>query len=296
MSARIAPVVDAAWLAAHLHDGDLVVVDATTLTGAPGGGPHAVGSGRAGYEAEHVPGALFADLTTDFADTEAPEPWTVPSSEKFAVQAGLLGIGVDSRVVVYDRSTGFWATRLHWQLRLEGFDDVAVLDGGLRAWKSAGERVTADPTPDPIAAAFQAERRPELLRSTEEVAKSLDDPGTVLVAVLDPDARRGEVRAYAREGHIPGSVVLPPAEILDPATGGPRPVGELRATFERAGLLDPGVTPVAYSGHGIAATGVAYALVLAGRDDVAVYDGSMAAWAADDSLPLVTGDSPGGDA
>ncbi len=296
MSARIDPLVDAAWLSRHLGDGDLVVVDATTLLDIPQEGPYTVGSGRPGYEEEHIPGAVFADLTTDFADTGARDPWTVPSSEKFAVHAGLLGIGEGKRVVAYDRSTGFWATRLRWHLRLEGFDDVAVLDGGLRAWKAAGGRVTSEPTPAPIAAAFQAHRRPELLRSTEEVARSLGDGRTLLVNVLDPATYRGDRHTYARDGHIPGSVNLPVSELLDPGTGGLRPAAELREILDRAGLLDPGVRPVAYCGGGIAATGLVHALSLAGRDDAAVYDGSMTAWAADPSLPLVTGDSPDGDA
>ncbi|MEE2040329.1 sulfurtransferase [Nocardiopsis sp. CT-R113] len=292
MTDRTAPTVGVEWLADHLDDKDLVVVDSTTLLSVPDDGPYTVESGREGFDAEHIPGALFADLLTDFADTEAPAPWTVPSSEKFAVGAGALGIGPGRTVVVYDRSTGFWATRLWWQLRLEGFDDAVVLDGGLRAWRAAGQPVTDEPTPTPVPMAFQAERRPELLRSTAEVAAAVDDRGTVLVNVLDPETYRGDKHTYARDGHIPGSVNLPVSEVLDPRTGRIRPVEELRAVFDGAGLLDPGVTPVTYCGGGIAATGVAHALALVGRTDVAVYDGSMTAWAADPSLPLVTGDSP----
>ncbi|XKK40539.1 sulfurtransferase [Nocardiopsis sp. ARC36] len=292
MTEHTAPTVSVEWLSDHLDDKGLVVVDSTTLLSVPEEGPYTVESGRPGFEAEHIPGALFADLTTDFADTGAPAPWTVPPSEKFAVSAGALGIGPGRTVVVYDRSTGFWATRLWWQLRLEGFDGAVVLDGGLRAWKAAGLPVTDEPTPTPVPMAFQAERRPELLRSTEEVAAALDDRRTVLVNVLDPETYRGDKHTYARDGHIPGSVNLPVGEVLDPETGRLRPVEELRALFDGAGLLDPGVTPVTYCGGGIAATGVAHALALVGREDVAVYDGSMTAWAADPSLPLVTGDSP----
>ena len=81
--------------------------------------------------------ALFADLLTDFADPDSSEAWTVPSSERFAAAAGALGIGDGATVVIYDQHDGFWGTRLWWHLRLEGFDAVAVLDGGLRAWRDA---------------------------------------------------------------------------------------------------------------------------------------------------------------
>lgn len=122
--------------------------------------------------------------------------------------------------------------------------------------------------------------------------EGFDDDKIVLVNVLDAATYRGDSSTYPRPGHIPGSINLPVSEIRDPDTGTLRPVEELRALFDAAGLLDPGVTPVTYCGGGIAATGVAHALALAGRDDVAVYDGSLTAWTADPALPLVTGDSP----
>ena len=291
--AHQAPTVSVHWLAGHLHDSDVVVVDSTSHLSMPAEGPYRVGSGRSTYEAEHIPGAVFADLLDDFADTSAPAPWTVPSSEKFAASAGALGIGQGRRVVVYSQHSTMWATRLWWQLRLEGFDDAVVLDGGLEAWKAAGQPTTDEPSvPSPTV--FTPHRRPELLRSTEQVEGALGDDRTLLVHVLDPATYRGDQHTYARDGHIPGSINLPVSEVFD-ERGEFRPTDELRAIFDRAGLLDPGVTPVTYCGGGIAATGVAHALALVGREDTAVYDGSMTAWAADDSLPLVTGDEPGGD-
>lgn len=280
------------WLAEHLADPDLVVIDSTTHLPIPDEGPYMPESGRATFDAEHIPGAHFADLLSDFADTDSTDAWTVPTSEKFAASAGRLGIGPGKTVLVYDQSNGFWATRFWWHLRLEGFDDVHVLDGGLTAWKAAGQPVTAAPSPTPPPAVFEPHRRPELLRSTEQVRAALDDPGTVLVNVLDPETYRGEWSTYRRRGHIPGSINLPVSEVTDPTTGELKPVDQLRALFDEHGLLDPAITPVTYCGGGIAATGVAHALALAGRSDVAVYDGSMTAWAADDDLELVTGSDP----
>ena len=165
------------------------------------------------------------------------------------------------------------------------------LEGGLPAWTAAGYEVT-DGGPEPTPRTFTGTRRPGLIRSTDEIAANLDDAGTILVNVLDEATYRGEVDTYARRGHIPGSINLPVFGLKDPETGKLRPVDELRAEFSEAGLLDEDKRVVTYCGGGIAATGVAHALALAGRDDVAIYDGSMTAWAADPDLPLVTGDSP----
>lgn len=279
------------WLREHLDDEDLVVVDATNHLPVPTDGPYVPESGAQTYRDAHIPGALFADLLGDFADPEAAEPWTAPDHDRFAAAAGALGIGDGAKVVVYDQHDGFWATRFWWHLRFEGFDNVTVLDGGLPAWKAAGFDVT-DVVPEPTPRTFTGARRPELIRSTDEIAAGLDDDGTVLVNVLDGATYRGEVDTYARRGHIPGSINVPVFALRDPETGTLRPVEELNAEFEKAGLLDEGKRVVTYCGGGIAATGVAHALALAGRDDVAIYDGSMTAWAGNPDLPLVTGDSP----
>lgn len=292
MSTSVLPaLVDVAWLRERLDDPTVVIVDATTHLPIPKEGPYVPESGAESFRAEHIPGAVFADLLTDFADADSPEPWTVPSSEQFATAASALGIGDGATVVVYDQLEGFWATRFWWHLRLEGFDAVTVLDGGLPAWKAAGAPVTdAESTVTPRT--FHGTRRPELLRSTTEVAAALDDPSTLLVNVLDEPTYRGETTTYARQGHIPGSVNLPVFSIRDAETGDLRPVEELRREFEAAGLLADDTKVVTYCGGGIAATGIAHALALVGRDDVAVYDGSMTAWANNPSLPLVTGPEP----
>ncbi|EYT65482.1 thiosulfate sulfurtransferase [Dietzia sp. UCD-THP] len=279
------------WLHQHLDDADLVVVDATAHLRVPTDGPAVLTSGAETYRPVHIPGAVFADLLVDFADPDAPQPFTAPDHERFVAAAGALGIGDGATVVVYDQHDGFWATRFWWHLRYEGFEHVTVLDGGLPAWKAAGYEVT-DVVPEPTPRTFTGTRRPELFRSTRDIAAALDDERTVLVNVLDEPTYRGEVDTYARRGHIPGSINLPVFTLRDPETGTLRPTEELRREFENAGLLDDDRTVVTYCGGGIAATGVAHALALVGRDDIAVYDGSMNAWAGDPDLPLVTGESP----
>ncbi|WP_110038370.1 sulfurtransferase [Nocardia neocaledoniensis] len=102
--------------------------------------------------------------------------------------------------------------------------------------------------------------------------------------------RRGETEIFARPGHIPGSINLPVDRVRNPATGALRPVGELHTLFTAAGLLDPAIIPVAYCAGGVAATSVAHALASVGREDAAVYDGSLSAWTADPALPLTPGE------
>lgn len=207
------PVVSVHWLHRHLDDPSVLVVDASTHLSGP-----APESGRGTFDAEHIPGAVFADLLTDFADPDAPHPWTVPSSERFAAAAGALGIGDGIRVVIYDQHDGYWATRFWWQLRLEGFTEGgAILDGGLPAWRTAGLPVTDRPT-EVRPTTFTSHPRPELYRSTEQILESLGDARTVLVSVVDTDTYRG-AGDNPRSGHIPGAINIPVATFVTP----PRP-------------------------------------------------------------------------
>lgn len=266
------------WLNDHLHDDGLRIIDSTVHLSFDAEGAH-IESGRATFEEAHVPGATFADLIEDLADPNGEAPFAAAPSERFAAAIGALGVSNDSTVVVYDHANGIWATRLWWQFALEGFDNVVVLDGGLNAWVSAGFETTPGPASYPPAT-FTAARRPELLRSTADVQAAIGDPGVLLINALDAES-------FAR-GHIPGSINVPFADLVD-ETGSLRPREELRAIFEQAGALDPSRTPVTYCGGGIAATAAAIALAEAGRDDVAIYDGSMSAWTADPARPLEQG-------
>jgi len=178
--------------------------------------------------------------------------------------------------------------RLRWHLQLEGFDAVAVLEGGLPRWKGEGRPVSDEPAEYPVAT-FTARRRPHLLAERDDVLASIDDDSVVLINVLHDADFRGESRTYARPGRIPGSVHLSGGELLDPATGALRSTEELRPLFERIGALDPDKRVVTYCGSGIGATLHSLALAKLGRDDIAVYDGSMTEWASDPDLPLVTG-------
>ncbi len=273
-----AQLVSAAWLADHLDDPDVRVIDATVHLTFDAEGAH-VASGSETFAQGHVPGAVFVDQISQLTDPDADVAFTVAPSERFAQALGAAGVGEGTTVVVYDVANGIWATRLWWQLGLEGFDDVAVLDGGLAAWTAAGGEVEtgAGTTPEPRT--FTAVRRPERLAATEDVEAALASSSAPVVCALG--------RETYEAAHIPGSGNVG----FDELTGDDgrfRSVDELRGILGDAGLLEPGARPITYCGGGIAATALTFALGLVGRDDVAVYDGSLNAWTADGTRDVAT--------
>lgn len=279
-------LVDAEWLVRNRES--VRVIDATTFLDQPeGDGYYDVSSGRAAYRDAHIPGAVFADLLLDLADTSAPTTFTALPSEEFGRKVGELGIGDDDHVVVYDQGANIWAARLWWNLRLEGFDRVSILDRGIQAWNEAGVPVAHGEESLP-AATFTARRRPELIADAATVLAAIDDAGTLLINSLDEATFRGDRTTYARPGRIPSSVNVSFWTQFD-EKGNAADVEELRAAFEAAGALDPEVSPITYCGSGIAASYLAFNLARLGREDVAVYDGSLTEWAADEKLPLEVG-------
>lgn len=284
------PLVSAQDLAAALDDPRIRVFDATVVLDRPaGGGPYTPIPQRDTYRESHVPGAAFADLVGDLADTDAPYPFALPTPERFAERAGALGIGEDTHVVVYAQESPMWATRLWWLLRFFGFDTVSVLDGGLEAWRNAGLPLAAGEQTHPPATFVPHQPRPELLATRADVEAIVADGGTCLLNALQPKVFRGEgPSSYSRAGRIPGSVNVPAAALLDDQTGRFLPTDELRTALADGGVPDDQPL-VAYCGGGISATVDLFALSLVGRDDAKLYDGSLTEWTADPSLPVEVG-------
>jgi thiosulfate/3-mercaptopyruvate sulfurtransferase len=282
------PLVTPDELEPRLDDPAVRVIDATVwLELDPDGGPPQITSGREAWSKRHIPGADFADLI-ELSDPVAPERFMLPSAESFADAMSALGVGPGIHVVTYDTAGTMWATRLWWMLRVFGFETVSVLDGGLRGWLDAGG-VTSDAIPSAQRADFEPTFRPELVAVREDVSAAINSSGTCLVNALPAPLFRGDVPILpGRAGHIPSSSNVPHNEIIDPETGRLATPDQLRDRFSAAGVLDK-ERIIAYCGGGIAATLDAFALSLLGRDDVAVYDGSMVEWAGDPTLPLDRG-------
>ena len=274
---------------------ELRVVDCTTWLRPPEPGddaPYRVVPGRAEYDEAHIPGAVFLDLQGSASDPDTRLKFMAPSAERFAETMGGLGIGDDSRVVLYSASSIMWATRVWWMLRAFGFEGAAVLDGGWEKWKAEGRPVSAEPAQYPPAR-FTATLAPGRFVDRDHVASRLEDDGTVMVNALAPAFHLGEGPSrYGRPGRIPGSVNVPAASLLDPSDGAFVALDEARRLHEEAGI-DRDRHVVAYCGGGISATVGLFLLHQLGYRDLTLYDGSMGEWAYDPDLPIETGPQAG---
>ncbi len=274
-------LVSTDWLADHLHDPGLVVLDCTVWLKPAETGYISV-SGISDHEAGHIPGAGFADLTGALCDNSGSIRFDLPSPEQFCGAMGSLGVGDDTKVVLYDRAMSMWAARVWWMLRWVGFDGAAVLDGGFRAWQQEGRPVSTEPSHRP-AAVLTPRPRPRVVTDRHEVMASIADDSVCLIDALGEAQFRGEERTYRRPGHIPGAVNAPAMSLIDPSTGRYRPLEELAMMFPG----DRTARTITYCGGGIAASSDAFTLVRLGFEDVAVYTASLQEWAADPSNPLV---------
>jgi thiosulfate/3-mercaptopyruvate sulfurtransferase len=280
------PLVSTDWLAEHLRDADLRVVDVRWYLDPSR-------RGRDAYLQGHIPGAVFLDIEEDLS---APgggrgrpagrHPWP-PAEQVARVMAGA-GIGAGTRVVAYDDQAGATASRLWYLLRAYGHDDVAVLDGGIAKWTADGGPLEAA-VPRPARSVFEPRPRPGWVVTKAEMAGL---PADALVLDARAGERyRGETEPIdPRAGHIPGARSAPFAGNL---TAGPhpvfRPAAELRDRYAALGAA--GADPIVYCGSGVTACHDLLALHAAGLRG-RLYAGSWSEWSADPALPVATGPEP----
>ena len=282
-------LVTADWLAEHFGEPDLIVLDCTMHLIPDPKITYTVKSGREDFEKGHIPGAQFVDLQEDLSDnSKLPLRFMLPQPAAFATVMRRFGIGNRSRVVTYSTTTPQWATRVWWVMRNFGFDNAAVLDGGFQKWSQEGRPVETGPARARPPADFTVREARPLMVGKDEVRAAVGDGATCTINALQAVQHAGTGgNTYGRPGRIAGSVNVPTAGLVDPATGTYLPAAALRAKFDAVHAFDKQV--ITYCGGGIAASVTAHVLVMLGHPQVKLYDASMSEWAKDDRLPMETG-------
>ncbi|MBI2525695.1 MAG: 3-mercaptopyruvate sulfurtransferase [Candidatus Rokubacteria bacterium] len=277
----LGPLVSTEWLATHLGDPDLRVLDATFYL------PHLHRDARAEYRAAHIPGAVYFDID-EIADRESPLPHMLPAPAEFERAAGALGIGDGDRVVVYAARQMIASARVWWTFRVFGHDRVAVLDGGLPAWLAEGRPLASGEPARPVPRRFTARPRPGLVRDLEAMLANVDSRREQVLDARSHGRFVGtepEPRPGLRAGHIPGSLSLPYDRLFGSEDGRLLAPDRLRAVFEAAGV-DLARSVAATCGSGVSAAVLAVGLHVLGRGEAAVYDGSWTEWGGRDDTPV----------
>ncbi len=279
----IDPLVSTEWLAAHLRDPHVKILDASFKM--PGVLPLA----KDDFETAHIPGAAYFDVDA-IADHANALPHMFPDAEQFGRDVGALGVGNGDTVVVYDSGGWVAAPRVWWMFLSFGHDDVRVLDGGFKKWIAEGRPVESGKSA-PKAASFKAVFNGKRVRSKQDILANLASKTEQVVDARARERFEGEAKEPwpgRRMGHIPGSFNVPYASLFDAATGAMKPIEQLRAAFASADvdLRKPIVTSC---GSGVSASVLSLALFRLGVENAALYDGSWAEWGLPDGPPLVTG-------
>lgn len=281
-------LVETSWLAEHLNDPHIRIVDMRgyVRTVERNGVQDALYVGaRDEYVQAHLPGAVYIDWSSDIVDPGDSISAQIAPVTRFASVLGGLGIGDQHLVVAYDgHSTAQFATRLWWALKYYGHDQVVVLNGGFAKWQRENRPLEVH-IPTYPAATFTPLVQPQLRATAAEVLSQL---GNQHIAMIDARDRRqysgAVVRRPGRPGHIPGALNIPRDDVIDPATGTFRSNEELTKIFSNAGI-QPQQQVVAYCNGGVAATTILFSLAMLGYPHLTNYDGSWNEWGSRQDLP-----------
>ena len=277
------PLVSTEWLAEHLSDANVRLLDATFKL------PGILPLPKDDYLASHIPGAVYFDVDA-VSDHSNPLPHMFPSAEQFGRDVGGLGISNGDTVVIYDSGSWVAAPRVWWMFLSYGHRDVRILNGGLKKWRAEGRPVESGEV-KARAATFHASYDERRVRSIEQMIANVKSRAEQVVDARAADrfeGRAAEPRPGIRSGHIPGALNLPYNNLFDAATGTMKPLDELRKAFALAGV-DTAKPIVTSCGSGVSAAVLTLALYRLGVENAALYDGSWSEWGKADGPAIATG-------
>ena len=248
-------------------------------------------AGRQAYDAGHLPGAFYVhlDQVLSAAKTGLNGRHPLPVRETFADAMARLGVNDDTQVIAYDNAGGMYAARLWWMLRWAGHGAVAVLDGGIAAWKAAGRPLSTE-TPAPLAAGnFSLRRSLVATLSYADIRANIDNPGKLVLDARAPDRFRGENETLDKiGGHIPGARNRLFKDNLS-ADGRFKPAEQLKLEFDAITGGRPASELVSQCGSGVTACHNLLAMEIAGLKGAALYPGSWSEYSAQPDAAIATG-------
>ena len=279
-----AALVDCAWLAAHLHDAQVAVVDLRWYLTNPA-------QGAQEYAESHIAGAVYVSLDEELSEAawDGPGRHPLPRPARFVTAMSNAGIDANTHVVIYDSAGGSIATRLWWLLRYYGHTNVSILDGGWQAWL-ASNGATRNGRETRPARTFVGQPDTSMTVDAATVDQLRHDASVLLLDARARERYTGAVEPFGpRAGHIPGAHCAPFADNLT-AAGTLKAPDELKARFTALGVPHA-QTVVCYCGSGVTATHNLFAMHLAGYD-AKLYPGSWSDWSNDPNHAIATGEDP----
>ncbi|MGA8900548.1 3-mercaptopyruvate sulfurtransferase [Bradyrhizobium sp.] len=277
------PLVSTEWLASHINDTNVKLLDATFKL------PGILPLPKDDYLAAHIPGAVYFDVDA-VSDHSDPLPHMFPSAEQFGRDVGALGVSNSDTVVIYDAGGWVAAPRVWWMFLSYGHRDVRILNGGLKKWRAEGRPVQAgEVTAKP--ATFNATYDERRVRSIKQMIANVASRAEQVIdarAVERFEGRAPEPRPGIRSGHIPGALNLPYNNLFDAAAGTMKPHDELKKAFADAGV-DTAKPIVTSCGSGVSAAVLTLALYRLGVENTGLYDGSWSEWGKADGPAIATG-------